>query len=816
MSSLETQFLTPNSALKKPADAGKIILETAEDLRGYKKWKDSVPEDFRFLVEGNLKGVEARVTKEATPLVGQFFNAAAKMTKDPEMPVDDFDCDPRVRSQLEYLKEIKITDDAGELKEIVNVFSVLVDKKIGFNIKADYFLKKILPSLNWLKKEDEKKREEYLKQESKIATAPEATEEEYEPHRSPSEDQEGEPQSAIALVYPFFGGYYKDGVFTHFDAKTLKWKKSKTNLEKLPKQKIDEEKKRIYRSSVAKNGTAVIKLPYGWGVDQSSLIWTNGKTENFNFYRDQNGVVYLRAESESKLDFQVAIGPTKNTLKRGEPEKNKEATANLPAELEKKIKEIMAAGKLEKIAKARKIVSFIRGSLKYDKDDFGLEAIYKADPAEYFLKIWEHKKAKCDEANTLAACALEKYGFDALFISGHSAQSKSKAGEAMLTDSNRHACLEVFDEQEKKWIRLDATPKGDPNVDEKEQEEDLGEGDFGEQDAEIMSDEELENFLKKLEEKEKKDSIDPEVIFAREAECSLEEARRVLDKIKTLREKYKKEMNGAADYWKRVLRKNLKEEIEYTGPVRLSEGDELEDPVAARLDILAKESDPTGFEKEYQETKEEKIFSGYEVYIAADLSESMNDYLNGVKKADSQRDMVFLFIDNIMASAAMSRKAARNLKSPMPVKVSLTVFGSKNEIVLPLTENWGPAEQIKVYRALDSGAGSSTPDHLALAAILKQIEAAEKAELTPRMRRFVVVAADGGSDDPKEVKKMNEEFKTKDVPVDLFLIGEKKDSNLLITARTVYHSATPVPNPKELAAAGLDTLTKRIKEAYEI
>ena len=59
-------------------------------------------------------------------------------------------------------------------------------------------------------------------------------------------------------------------------------------------------------------------------------------------------------------------------------------------------------------------------------------------------------------------------------------------------------------------MRLDATPKGDPTVDEQQQEKDLegetGEGDWGETDGELMSEEKLKEKIKEMKgEKEKKE-----------------------------------------------------------------------------------------------------------------------------------------------------------------------------------------------------------------------------------------------------------------------------------------------------------------------
>ena len=188
--------------------------------------------------------------------------------------------------------------------------------------------------------------------------------------------------------------------------------------------------------------------------------------------------------------------------------------------------------------------------------------------------------------------------------------------------------------------------------------------------------------------------------------------------------------------------------------------------------------------------------------------------------------MVFLLVDSCMTAAVATRKAERQLKAPMPVKVSVSVFGAKTETVLPITDAWGPKEQIVLYRALDAGAGGGTPDHAALAILRKQITAAKKEEETARakkpalkkygwgMRRFVITTADGESDNPSAVKKVNKQLQKDGIPVDLLLIAQPDDVNLKAAAEDAYQSVTLVSDVNDLAKKGLARLTERIKEAY--
>ncbi|MBU2542905.1 hypothetical protein KJ785_05090 [Patescibacteria group bacterium] len=803
-----------------------VFFDTTEKVKAYKKWKEDVDPEFRHIVEASLQGREVKQDKSNSPLVGEFYNNFQVLLNNPDFDINGLDIDNRIKKQLKKLQKIKINDKG----DAVNIFKLMNDPDVDFDLRQDYYDKKIKARIDWLKNQDKKDSKKYSEKTGKKTDVTGSDEDDkYEPHRQSSQEQEGEPSESIATVYPYFGGYYKDGVFPNFDSQTLEWNKNKADFEELRVQEIDQDKKRIYRTVVKPNKAQIIKMPYDWAIDQTSVQWSADEPDEFNFFQDQNGLSYIQVSGDDdQYELQIEIGLAKSNLIVDGPTQEVENTAdNFSPELEQFIIELKTA-RIPEMQKARKLVSFIRSHLEYDKDDASLDALYKQDRSQYFVKMWENKKAKCDEANTMAVRALTKAGFSTQFISGHSVQAKSEKGEALLLENNRHAWSEVWDSENNKWKRMDATPKGDPNVDEEDQEEDLGlsEGDYGEQSADLMSEEEMEKILQELEKKEKEKSHKPEIIFAREAGCTPEEAIKVLDKIKNLREKYKKELESSNDYWKKVLRKNLIDELEYSGPVRQSEGDDLDDPVEARIDVRVGEDDPSGFEKEFIEQKQEKTFGGYEVYIMADMSGSMDWDLNGIKKSEAQRDMVFLLLDSIMRSAVMSRKAEKNLKTPMPNKVCLTVFGAKTEIVLPVTDKWGPVEQIKVYKSLDQSANGSTPDDEALNMIKRQIEVAVAEEEKSKkkvsknkkddwkMHRFVIATADGGSDNYSQVKLLNNELQSMGIPVDLFLISDAEDENLLKTARQTYQSATQVSDVRDLAGQCLDTLTERIKEVY--
>lgn len=801
-----------------------VLRMNAKELEGYKAWKERVPSEIRSLVEAHLLGKKVHIDKDGRPSVVEFYRAIREALQNPRVSGDELVASEIVKKQIAALQNIGV----GESN--VNLFSVLADADVGFDLKTNYVQTKFLPRLEFLRARDGQLAQASVET-SGTDVSGQDEEEEYSPHRAPKQENEGLPSEAIATINPFFGGYVMDAVYAQYDSDTHTWKPSERRFQKLAAQTVDDERARVYRSKV-KNGRGPVKLPRGWGVDGASVTWDGQEPASWILEADTNGIVRVKTDKDVSVGFTAKIAPTKDALPLAPPEGEVlDVPDRFPAELLAQVDEVMKATVSTKV-KARRIASIIHTHLEYDQD-IKWEGVYKADPSKYFEKIWEHKKAKCDEANTLLVRLLTRLGVHARFAGGHSVRQKSPVGEALLLESNRHAWAFAWDEQAREWIRLDATPAGDPNVDQEEQQEELGEGDYGEQEAQLMSVEELEKRLEEAkreeeEELDRKNADDPILSYAKEAECSPEEAREVLRKIETLRKTYARVLADADKQWQTLVRTNMRERIVDRGPVPMSQMDEI-DPdelVSGYIEMLAGEKDPFIGQREEVEQKIEKWFGGYEVYVMADLSDSMNEFVDDNQKRTMQRDMVFLLVDSCMNAAVIAKQTEHRLKAPMPVQVSLTVFGQNTEVVLPLTGQWTPKEQIKLYRALDVNAGGGTPDHDALALIERQITQVVRDEEIVRvkkpvmkkhgwkMRRFVIAVADGGSDQLAMVKAANTRLEKVGVTVDLLLIASEKDVRLKQAAAAVYQSVTLVPHVGDLAEKGLAALTQRIKEAY--
>lgn len=825
-----------------PEQGKKISFGTAEQARDYLYWKQTVDTQFRKIVEGSMSGKPPLVDKSAHPLLQDFFTATQELLKNPNALIDVQKVDDRVKKQLKKLQQVSI-----ENGQTINVFDLLKNPDIGFDQKLRWYHAQIEPRLKWIIERAQK-----LTKETELL--PPDAQDTLDPSMDEMSEGKEAPTSGFYEVAPFYGGYYKGHTYEHFDTTTLQWQKAQKQAEQMSDPiDIADSSKRSMVGKFQLGKMQAVDLPYDFVIDPSSIL--ENEQYSVSVFRGADGVWYIQTQAKenpvskvsswlrskvspqmsSSVDLEFQIGKPKNKLPSlvSEPLTQKSQPTQLPQEVLQKIQDAKTSS-LDPLAKARILCGFVRNHLEYSNDS-QYNAIYKQNPSQYFQSMWQNKKADCDVANTFAAEVLRQAGIPVRMVAGHYVKSPTQAGTALLHGGTGHAWLEVYDVQKQAWIRMDATPKGDPNMDEEEQEEDLNpdqnhEGDYGEQEAEIMSDEELQELIEKLEQEERqREELNktPEMRFAEEANCTPEEARLVMEKIRKLRTltdaKGNNVLQQAQKVWGEVVRKNQKERTIYAGPVTMREGTDLVDPVSAWIDMKTGIDNPTGFEKPEKRIEIESTFGGFEVYIGADRSGSMNDIdpVSGLRKSEAQRDAVFLFVDSVMSNAIQAKRYEKKLKNPMPVRICVVGFGSKTEIILPLTDTWGPKEQIQLYRALDQNAGGTTPDHVALALLAQQIEQSKITEESTKqkakskawkMNRFVSMFADGGSDDASKVRQQLTDMR--DEGIDVFGFGVTQSGRAM---EAVYapHAQT-IPDASKLAEAGIGQLVKTIKKWYNV
>jgi hypothetical protein len=773
---------------QEAADEGAPFASLAE-AKAYQEWKAGVPAVVRRLVESAMRGREFALEPTGLPRVDAFLERLGEALSGAH-PSGASEQEQERREGFEKGETDDFIDAIRTLETdqgTADGIALLAGPDVPFTTKRDIWEGHVAPMVHWLREQDlapldleELETSEREEEESTEGERSETSEDAPPPepdafHPSMDELAEGEMEPrAQFTVTPFYGGYYRGRAWPEWDVKTLQWKKGKEVVAtEVRDVALDELAVRALRGTVRGGQELTLPVPYGWEVDTSSLQVT--PQADAVITQDTHGRFVLKVEGEGVWQYAVRTGkPVRPRPLRPDALPGKVETAadtRLPKELDMFVRET-AASDLSVVGKARAIIRHVRDGLEYSNDS-SMNAVYCADPAVYAERVWEHKKADCDVANSVAAFALRQAGIACRMIDGHYVKAKALNGSAAMHGGTRHAWLEVYDEERNEWFRADATPKGDPTLDDMRPDEESREndkGDYGEQEAEIMSDEALEELIRLLEageganKKERKTGEERELDkFTEQAACTTEEAREVLGAFKRVRElkDAKGERIGAklVKAWNDVVHIRLKRSRVYEGPVRRSEGDELDDPVMKRLEQRAGERDPSGYLKAAEIEKREKLFGGLDVYMLLDLSGSMKetDPVSGREKRHMQRDFAMLYADSLMQCAQISRKAEGRLRAPLPLRLEVVSIHGGASTDMPLVDRWGPKEQVALYRAVNQAAGGGTPDHLGLLQIETDIKRARAAweaaphklhELPPAP--FVVASLDGGSDDRHE------------------------------------------------------------------
>jgi len=808
MSEKEEKIFDGNS---KKENSKKASFEFNDSISAeeYLEWKKEVPIEFRKIVEIQLKRVELPQSETGLPLTDQFLNKFAEAVKARDIP-DMADVDTKVVNLLKPM--IRVETKGGYL----NVFETLANPDVSWNLKRKIYNTQVRTALEWVANRDlaELARKAQEEQEIKPEQTGESAEtgEQNQPSEgegsdvpSPNEDvissmeagdekKEGEPAKALFSVKPFFGGYYKQLTFNKLNPQNLKWQKPDNEFIEPNAEGFNVLGARVIFGKIHGRAPLSIPLPYDWTINQDSLT-TDAPEGAAEILKNQDRLWYLKINADGIFEYQIRASRKQRFEEQTELGQS-EISGELDPDLKQQIEKLKAS-KLPKIKLKREIVKLVRNRLQYSNNrETWLD--YSRQPAEFFKKIWQQKDADCFVANTLAVRALAEIDNSSRFISGYMVRDRNERGEAIMHSGNGHAWLEIWDEASQRAIRLDATPAGDPNVDQKQQEKELegetGEGDYGDND-ELVTDAEVQKQINDLKKKEgggsKKrknpsyDLIDQQ--FAELAECSPEQAREFLKRLERVREI--KDENGEPisdlmkEEWKKIIEERKVETMDYKGPVRMDEGSRLEDPVSARIDIRSKELNPTGFERDELVEKTENNFGGLDIYFSFDLSGSMSepDGASGRIKVDVQRDVGLLFVDSLMQLSYMTRQHGGE-SDLLPIKIMVTLASDTGDVKLHLTDKWGPKEQWAFYSALTQLARGGTPTHKTLEKIEidfdKELADLKKKNIpqTKLPIQYTAEISDGAPDDFNETESLHQKLKVKGMSIRSYTIGGQSAS----------------------------------------
>lgn len=788
--------------------------ETAVDAAAYLNWKRTVPTPIRSIVERAHKQLDPEYKTTGLELTDAFLYGFAESIVARHATFHE-SAPKIVKNLLTPLERI----DLGN-KDFLNVFERLADPHTSWQLKQNLYERQVQPALEWLVRKDTENVRKRLEEQERRQDIKEEKSSDNKNQKNESEDDEdefktpptsdhvmssmeagmenspeGERARAQFTVSPYRGGRYKQRVFHTYDVATSKWLPHEKTFSEIKPVQFETTSARMISGKIT--GNARLALPYqeNWTFDPTS-IHTSAPKESIKLSQDENGIWYLEIREPGVHTYTIQTGQAVREISQDTPA-NLEMSGELPSDVTKKIKELQASGQPQ-LKQARELVKYIRTALKYSNSKEAWAA-YTAKPSAFFTALWKRKEADCYVSNTLACRALQELGVTVQFVGGFFVKEKNKRGDAVLHGSNGHAWLEVWDWQSAKLITLDATPKGDPTMNEEQQEKELADdGGEGEKESEdeLMSEKEAEDQQEELQEKEdernpreRKAPKDREAeVFAGLADCSSEQAREFFEALQRVRAI--KDTDGTPisekllNEWRKLIEARIIESRDYRGPVRMSEGDRLDDPVSAVIDIRSGERDPGGFERDVRVEQRETTFGGISLFFSFDLSGSMSeeDAASGRSKAAVQRDTALLFIDSIMQCAYIANQSEQEMSEALPIKIMATLASDTGSIALPLTDKWGPKEQWAIYSALTRTARGGTPTHQTL----DLIEAAfieEKLRISnknipdhERPLNYAMVITDGAPNDAQAAERSRKRLVQSGMVTRTYAIGGRSTS----------------------------------------
>ncbi|MBI5230227.1 MAG: hypothetical protein HY981_02955 [Candidatus Magasanikbacteria bacterium] len=751
-------------------------LKTEADIEAQKKWQSGESAVLKY-VKGIFDGATLRTL--GLPKTDALISDLARASQDTQYaPADEWHKDI-----VERLRHYRVNKEAPE----TDVLRVLVSAETSASVRQGFFEKEVRGLLEYTENEDIRKLRELPppetphpnplpqgeKEESgedKPVELPPPAQDEIKTSMDEMEKQkEGEKPRGYFSVHPFWGGYYREQVYEeHIGG--ARWKKLARQYGSAPVvEKFAEE--RVFRGQVRGGTITDLPMPYGFAPNAAKFKANNGAAK---LIIDQNGnwVVDARG-AQGVVEFSVMIGKSRFVSPQPSPasgEGEKKSLAVRETYAGKKAQQMLEGLNGSIVEKSRAIKRFVQGILLYSNES-ALNAVYEGDRDGYFAAIEKNKKADCDVANAYYINLLSRAGIKARMALGHYVKMKDADGAAVMHSGSRHAWSEVWSDDERQWVRFDATPAGDPTLDEdrpdEKSEDEAGPGDYGEQEAKQITDEELAVFKEKIEEAQRKtaeETATPEERankeFATKAGCTPEQADHVRKKIAEARAlhdvKGRNVRDSMAEEFQKVVDSNLKEVQEYRGPVTRSQGDILDDKKMVAKDMHLGTADPIGYALEVLIQKMAQEYGGIDVLLVCDRSGSMEeiDPTTNRPKKEEQQLAAFLVLDGTNAFSYKTEAASRQdlLVSPLSVRTGVIAFQDGNADVLKsAAAAWTPKEQYAVWSGMESNIGGGTPAHLGLIKVLAEIERLREQDKKrtdlqsskPRLQ-VVMVFMDGG------------------------------------------------------------------------
>lgn len=481
----------------------------------------------------------------------------------------------------------------------------------------------------------------------------------YKPQVCAGEAEPLDPESIETKVTPFYGGYYR-GYVCRYDPQSHQIvQESSAGVRFEEDQSEGEHRRYAYETQFDPSKDNCLELPYK-AFPFVQAIASSG----FALFRTESGVWYLKSTNQHaekvKVTFQFILADHPSLFLDDEPEEI-EVWGRLDESATDFIESLRSQPHLSRVEKAKRTAAYVRKRFKYPGDESergAMNQAYLASGDGALMSICQKQVTDCYWSNIFFGQLLARLGIDSRLIAGHYVQKDPRFDFAAIAGIG-HAWSEVWDGQS--WQRLDATPpKESEEEDEQQEEMEEQDGDFGEdaepEEQEELSLDEIKDLFAELLKEQGEPSAEEKVdqLFEQRVGVSREKWKQVESFIRAVNEtpvpassSIKRCDSTIQEEWEalfELIYKRREIPVEsFRGPVRQSEGQHLEDPVDATIDLMSGESDPMGFKLEARKKREEVHVTSFEDDSILDLTGSMSGL-----PAQEQKKMVLTGLYNLM------------------------------------------------------------------------------------------------------------------------------------------------------------------------
>lgn len=665
---------------------------------------------------------------------------------------------------------------------------------------------------------------------------------EYVPPPSAGEDVELQEGDIDFRVEPFRGGYYR-GLVYRYDPAQQKivadvTEKSTFLSEHLPENLEGYE---IYtftgKIPSERNPDNVLPLPCEPGKKALPLPNTLTPAQDIQIMRDTRGTFFIEPKSDGKIidpisfSFQFILCDTADNAfdippTEGDYEVLEGELASSTADHLATIPPHLTADNLATLHRIH-----TKKNLRYPEspeEQNEMNVRFEAAGEDVMREISDHGIANCHWGNIFAGQLCRRTSQAHRMPTGFFVQKDPRFDFAALAGIG-HAWSEIWNETE--WIRFDATPpkqKDEPDETESHDEE-AAEGDYGENDdissQEKLTLEEIEELFRELLDQSEDDTSvateDPHIFEGiplskwRQVERFIEGVNRIsVPKEMSISQK----PSTLHDEWRAlfdlIYQRREIPQATFRGPVRQSEGEELEDPVDACIDAKAGDDDPMGYKVAAEKTKEHVDITEFEDDVILDLTGSMKSsgaYLE-------QKKMVLSSLANIMAlNKRLNLSYNKNrMRAPLLVRTRVASFKgtSTTQLHHGRKDEMNEKKLCELYDALDQTETGEGNLHGSLQQYFRSIPPELKEKLRQgKLTKVLTIVSDGAIGNQPQVISLIAQLRSLGIVVQGIGFGDGAE-NIRVICNDSNHpdSGVALTDVREATLARHKLLVRHLKK----